>query len=66
MTVKQQVQQLIADLPDDVTATEIQYHLYVRQKVERSMRAVSEGGVLTHEQVKAEMKRWLESSGGRS
>ena len=64
-TTKEQVARMIAELPDDVTMSDIQYHLYVRQKVENSMRAVSEGRVYTQAEVDAEMKQWLKSSVGQ-
>ena len=33
--VKQDILRLLQSLPDDCTLEEIQYHLYVRQKIER-------------------------------
>ena len=44
-SAKEEVIQLIRQLPDDTTLEEIQYHLYVQQKVRRGMRDVEEGRV---------------------
>ena len=36
-SAKQEVMELLKGLPDDSTLEEIQYHLYVRQKVQRGI-----------------------------
>ena len=57
--VKQAVVDLVKALPDTCTLEDVQYELYVRQKIERSMRAVAAGRVLSHEQVKKRFAKWL-------
>ncbi len=47
MPVKEQAIELIRSLPDDCTLEDIQYHLYVRAKVERGIRAIDEGRVVS-------------------
>jgi predicted transcriptional regulator len=49
----------IKDLPDDCTLEDIQYRLYVRQKIQRSLEAAAKGRVKTHSQVKKRLSRWL-------
>ena len=49
----------IRRLPDDTTLDDIQYHLYVQQKVRRGMQDVEEGRVCTQEEVEKRMKRWV-------
>lgn len=61
--LKEQVIELIKSLPDDCTWEDIQYHIYVREKVERGIQDVDEGKVLTHDEVEKKMKKWLKSSG---
>jgi predicted transcriptional regulator len=56
---KEEAIQLIRRLPDDTTLEEIQYHLYVQQKVRRGMRDVEEGKVYSQEEVEKRMKRWV-------
>jgi predicted transcriptional regulator len=58
-TAKEEAIQLIRRLPDDTTLEEIQYHLYVKQKVQRGMRDVEEGRVYSQEEVEKRMKRWV-------
>ncbi len=58
-TAKQEVNKLLDTLPEDCTLEDIQYHLYVLQKIERGLKDVEEGKVLTQEEVEKRMARWL-------
>jgi len=57
--VKRAVLDLVKTLPDSCTLEDVQYQLYVRQKVERSMQAAVAGRVHTHDQVKKRLAKWL-------
>jgi predicted transcriptional regulator len=46
---------LIQALPDDCSLEDIQYHLYVRAKVERGIRAINEGRTVPHDEAKAQV-----------
>lgn len=61
--VKEQVIDLIKSLPDDCTIEDIQYHLYVREKVERGIKAIDEGRIVPQEEAEKKVKGWLKSSG---
>jgi hypothetical protein len=51
---------MLASLPDDASLEDIQYHLYVLEKVKRGMdRAESEGAV-PHGKVKERLGKWLD------
>ena len=56
---KQQVLELIKDLPDEVDVEEIMYRLYLRQKLESAEQNVREGKVLSHEEVVKETSKWF-------
>ena len=58
-TAKEEVIDLLNQLPDDSTLEEIQYHLYVRQKIQRGLQDVDQGKVQTQEEVEKRMKKWL-------
>jgi predicted transcriptional regulator len=58
-TAKQEVQKILEQLPEDATLEDIQYHIYVRQKVEQGLRDVEAGRVLTHEEVEKRLSRWI-------
>jgi len=57
-TAKQEVMELLQQLPDDSSLEEIQYHLYVRQKIQRGLRDVEQAKVHTQEEVEKRMKKW--------
>lgn len=58
-TAKEQVREILDQLPDDATMQEIQYRIYVRQKIEASVQAAEEGRLLDHEEVERRIARWL-------
>jgi hypothetical protein len=56
---KSEVTSMLDTLSDDSTFEDIQYHLYVLEKVRRGIdRAATEGGV-PHDQVKERLAKWL-------
>jgi predicted transcriptional regulator len=59
-TAKDEVRDLLEKLPDDASLEDIQYHLYVRQKIQRGLEAADEGRTITHEEAVRRMSRWLE------
>ena len=58
-TAKQEVSKLLTRLSDDCSLEDIQYHLYVLQKIERGLKDVEEGRVYTQEEVEEQMAKWL-------
>lgn len=60
-SLKEAVIKLVESLPDDCTVEDIQYHLYVREKVLRGSRAIDEGRVQSHEQVGQRLSQWAAS-----
>lgn len=59
MSLKQEMLDLIQQLPDDCTIEDVQYHLYVRQKVERGLKAAEEGQVVSQEEARKRYSQWL-------
>ena len=59
-TTKKEISDLISRLPDDCTIEDIQYHLYVLQKIERGVQDANEGRLYTQEEVEGRMSKWLE------
>ena len=58
-TAKQDVKNLLEHLPDDSTIEDIQYHLYVLEKIRHGRDDIQNGRTLTHEQAKERLKKWL-------
>lgn len=59
-TAKDEVREMLEELPDEASLEDIQYHIYVRQKIQRGLEAEREGKTLTHEEMMRRMSRWLE------
>jgi hypothetical protein len=58
-TPKQVVEQLLSKLPDSSSVEDIQYHLYVLDKVRRGLEDAREKGTLSQEQVESRLSQWL-------
>ena len=59
-TPKDEVRELLDTLPEDASLEDIQYHICVRQKIEKGLEAAQAGQVISHEEVEKRMARWLE------
>lgn len=59
-TPKQEVTNLLNRLPEDCSLEDIQYHLYVLQKIERGLKDAEKGRVYTQEEIEKRMAKWLE------
>jgi len=58
-SAKQEAIELISELDDTCSFEDIQYHLYVMQKIERGLDELENERYLTHEQVKEKLAKWL-------
>jgi len=58
-TAKEEVRKMLEQLPDDVSFEDIQYHIYVREKIERGLKDIQEGRVLSQEDIEERMSKWL-------
>ncbi len=54
---------LIKSLPERSTYEDIQYHLYVREKIERGLEAIKKGDVVSQQDAEKKVSQWLKSSG---
>jgi len=59
-TAKDEVKDLLEKIPDDASLDEIQYHIYVRQKIQKGLDAERRGAVISQEEVERRMARWLD------
>jgi len=58
-TAKEEVRKLLEQLPDDSSFEDIQYHIYVREKIERGLQEIKEGRVLSQDEAERRMAKWL-------
>ena len=56
----EEVRKLLDKLPEDASLEDIQYHIYVRQKIERGLKDVDEGKVLSQEEIEKRSAKWDE------
>ncbi|MGH8634763.1 MAG: hypothetical protein ACRET7_11610 [Burkholderiales bacterium] len=50
---------MLEALPDDTNFEDIQYHLYVLEKVRRGLQRADTEGAVSHENAKARIGKWL-------
>jgi predicted transcriptional regulator len=60
-SAKLEVSKLIDTLPGDCSLEDIQYHLYVLQKVERGLKDGETGRTFTQEEVGKRAAKWLDT-----
>lgn len=60
LPAKEEVRQILDQLPDDTTLDDIQYHIYVRQKIDRGLKEVEAGQTLSEDEFDKRMAKWLE------
>ncbi len=58
-TAKEEVKLLLNKLPDDCTIEDIQYHLYVIEKIQRGIDRAKEEGTVSQEKVEKRFAKWL-------
>lgn len=58
-TAKQEVEELLKQLPDDSTHEDIQYHLYVLEKIRKGQDDITQGRTSGHSEAKERLKKWL-------
>jgi ribosomal protein S20 len=57
-TAKTEVQSLLEKLPDDCTLEDIQYHLYVVEKVHRGIDRAAKEGEISQQDVEKRLSKW--------
>lgn len=56
---KAEVSSMLEALPEDASLEDIQYHLYVLEKVGRGLERAETEGKIVHEDAKARLRKWL-------
>ena len=51
---------ILEGLPEDASFEDIQYHIYVRQKIEHGLEDVEAGRTVSGEEFDRRMAKWLE------
>ena len=56
---KEEVRRMLDELSDESSFEDIQYHIYVRQKIEHGLQAADRGDLIDQEDVERRMEKWL-------
>ena len=59
VTAKLEAENIIRNLPDDISFDDIQYHLFVADKLRKSREQIQEGKVITQDEVEKRLDKWL-------
>ena len=57
---KEEVQRILKQLPEDATLEDIQYHIYVRQKIDRGLRDIEDERTISEDEFEERLSKWLE------
>jgi predicted transcriptional regulator len=58
-SLKKNIAKMIRSLPDDSSVEDIQYHLYVLDKIQKGQQAIRDGKGISHEEAKARLSKWI-------
>lgn len=59
MTAKLEAENILKQLPDDTTFEDIQYHLFVAEKLQRSRQQIKEGKIHSQAEVEKRLEKWI-------
>jgi predicted transcriptional regulator len=59
MTTKELLQKLLDRLPDDATLEDVQYQIYVLQKIHAGEEDIAAGHTVPHDEVMRDLARWV-------
>jgi len=58
-TAKEEVESLLSKLPDDCSLEDIQYHLYVIEKVRQGLDSAEASAAIPQENAERRLSKWL-------
>lgn len=58
-TAKEEVRELLDKMPEEASLEDTQYHIYVRQKIQKGLEAANEGRVISQDEMEKRMRRWI-------
>ncbi len=59
ITAKENLKQLIKTLPDESSFEDIQYHLFIVEKLSRAREQIKSGKTHTQSEVEKRLKKWI-------
>jgi len=59
-TLKDSIVDLVHNLPENSTVEDVQYHLYVLEKVQKGKQSIKDGKGVSQEEAKARLSKWID------
>ena len=56
---KQAVRDILKQVPDNSSLEDIQYHIYVQEKINRGLKDVNKNRTIKQKEIEKRMARWL-------
>ncbi len=60
LPAKEKVRRLLEQLTDDSSLEDIQYHIYVQQKIDRGLNDIKTDDTISEKEFDIRMSKWLE------
>ena len=60
-SAKEEIRKMLDTLPDDATWEDVQYSIYIRERIERGRREADEQKIVEQDEIELRMKRWLDA-----
>lgn len=57
-TAKEEIKALLDKLPDDCSLEDVQYHLYVVEKIHRGIERAEKEGTLSQDEAERKLGKW--------
>lgn len=58
-SLRDTIAEMIHQLPDETTIEDIQYHLYVLEKINKGQKQIKGSNGISNEEAKARLSKWL-------
>lgn len=59
MTEKIEAENLIKKLPADSTFEDIQYHIYIAEKLKKARQQINKGNVVSQQEAEKRLDKWI-------
>lgn len=58
-TVKDEIKAILDKLPDDCAREDVQYHLYVSEKIHKGIERAQKEGTFSQDEVERKLNKWI-------
>ncbi len=58
-TAKNEVKTMLKRLPESCSLEDIQYHLYILEKIKTGLERAESEGVISHEEAEKRLEKWI-------